>query len=328
MPDHPLFARFYDRMIARTERAGLGEMRQRLLSRPPAGCSSSARAPAATSSTTPDAVTELVLASRTPTWRAAARAARARGHPGRKPIRDRGARRGPSLRRRQLRRRRGHARPLHGREPGPRHRGGAAGAGRGRPLSLPGARAEREAGARPLAGLAGEALGMDGGRLPSEPRRRTSCSPAPASGSTASSATSSPRPRRSFAPSSGAWRSGRAASAATSGGCGTFRQRRRGSQRRRREPLTAAMKAGPAGGPLERPWRFGVAMDPQSSASLENGNLSSYPAYCREMRQLSARRRAGLPSLPQLHSLNPAQPAPRSSPPTRTRPARARATPP
>jgi ubiquinone/menaquinone biosynthesis C-methylase UbiE len=31
MPDHPLFARFYDRLTARTERAGLGEMRRRLL---------------------------------------------------------------------------------------------------------------------------------------------------------------------------------------------------------------------------------------------------------------------------------------------------------
>lgn len=32
MPEHPIFARFYDRMIAGTERAGLGEMRRRLLS--------------------------------------------------------------------------------------------------------------------------------------------------------------------------------------------------------------------------------------------------------------------------------------------------------
>ena len=32
MPDHPLFARFYDRLMAGTERAGLGEMRRRLLS--------------------------------------------------------------------------------------------------------------------------------------------------------------------------------------------------------------------------------------------------------------------------------------------------------
>jgi ubiquinone/menaquinone biosynthesis C-methylase UbiE len=31
VPDHPVFARFYDRMTARTERAGLGEMRRRLL---------------------------------------------------------------------------------------------------------------------------------------------------------------------------------------------------------------------------------------------------------------------------------------------------------
>lgn len=32
MPDHPLFARFYDRLTAGTERAGLGEMRRQLLS--------------------------------------------------------------------------------------------------------------------------------------------------------------------------------------------------------------------------------------------------------------------------------------------------------
>jgi ubiquinone/menaquinone biosynthesis C-methylase UbiE len=31
VPDHPLFARFYDRLTARTERAGLGQMRQQLL---------------------------------------------------------------------------------------------------------------------------------------------------------------------------------------------------------------------------------------------------------------------------------------------------------
>jgi ubiquinone/menaquinone biosynthesis C-methylase UbiE len=31
MPDHPLFARFYDRLSARSERGGLGEMRRRLL---------------------------------------------------------------------------------------------------------------------------------------------------------------------------------------------------------------------------------------------------------------------------------------------------------
>jgi SAM-dependent methyltransferase len=31
MPDHPLFARFYDRLTARTERAGLGDMRRALL---------------------------------------------------------------------------------------------------------------------------------------------------------------------------------------------------------------------------------------------------------------------------------------------------------
>ena len=32
MPDHPLFARFYDRLTARTELAGLADMRHRLLS--------------------------------------------------------------------------------------------------------------------------------------------------------------------------------------------------------------------------------------------------------------------------------------------------------
>jgi ubiquinone/menaquinone biosynthesis C-methylase UbiE len=33
MPEHPLFARFYDRMLAATERAGLTEMRRALLAR-------------------------------------------------------------------------------------------------------------------------------------------------------------------------------------------------------------------------------------------------------------------------------------------------------
>ena len=33
MPEHPVFARFYDRMLAGTERAGLSEMRRELLSR-------------------------------------------------------------------------------------------------------------------------------------------------------------------------------------------------------------------------------------------------------------------------------------------------------
>ncbi len=66
MPDHPLFARFYDRMIAGTERAGLGEMRQRLLS------SASGRVlelGAGTGSNLEhytDAVTELVLAEPDP----------------------------------------------------------------------------------------------------------------------------------------------------------------------------------------------------------------------------------------------------------------------
>ena len=32
MSEHPIFARFYDRMTAGTERAGLGEMRRALLS--------------------------------------------------------------------------------------------------------------------------------------------------------------------------------------------------------------------------------------------------------------------------------------------------------
>src|SRR4029079_13463464 len=32
MSEHPIFARFYDRMLAGTERAGLGEMRRELLS--------------------------------------------------------------------------------------------------------------------------------------------------------------------------------------------------------------------------------------------------------------------------------------------------------
>jgi ubiquinone/menaquinone biosynthesis C-methylase UbiE len=66
VPDHPLFARFYDRLTARTERAGLGEMRNRLLA------SASGRVLELGAGTGhnlahyTDAVTELVLAEPDP----------------------------------------------------------------------------------------------------------------------------------------------------------------------------------------------------------------------------------------------------------------------
>jgi ubiquinone/menaquinone biosynthesis C-methylase UbiE len=66
VPDHPLFARFYDRLTARTERAGLGEMRRELLS------SASGRVLELGAGTGhnlehyTDAVTELVLAEPDP----------------------------------------------------------------------------------------------------------------------------------------------------------------------------------------------------------------------------------------------------------------------
>ncbi len=66
VPDHPFFARFYDRMTARSERAGLGEMRRRLLA------SASGRALELGAGTGhnlehyTDAVTELVLAEPDP----------------------------------------------------------------------------------------------------------------------------------------------------------------------------------------------------------------------------------------------------------------------
>ena len=66
MPDHPLFARFYDRLLAGTERAGLTEMRRRLLS------SASGRVLELGAGTGhnlehyTDAVTELVLAEPDP----------------------------------------------------------------------------------------------------------------------------------------------------------------------------------------------------------------------------------------------------------------------
>jgi ubiquinone/menaquinone biosynthesis C-methylase UbiE len=66
MPDHPLFARFYDRLLANTERAGLADMRHRLLS------SASGRVLELGAGTGhnlehyTDAVTELVLAEPDP----------------------------------------------------------------------------------------------------------------------------------------------------------------------------------------------------------------------------------------------------------------------
>jgi ubiquinone/menaquinone biosynthesis C-methylase UbiE len=66
VPDHPLFARFYDRLTARAERGGLGDMRRELLS------SASGRVLELGAGTGhnlehyPDAVTELVLAEPDP----------------------------------------------------------------------------------------------------------------------------------------------------------------------------------------------------------------------------------------------------------------------
>jgi len=66
VPDHPFFARFYDRLTARTERAGLADMRHRLLS------SASGRVLELGAGTGhnlehyTDAVTELVLAEPDP----------------------------------------------------------------------------------------------------------------------------------------------------------------------------------------------------------------------------------------------------------------------
>ena len=144
MPDHPLFARFYDRLTARTERAGLAEMRHRLLS------SASGRVLELGAGTGhnlehyTDAVTELVLAEPDPNMAKLLRERLAAGGNRRAArLRDRGAGRGASLRRRQLRRRRRDAGALHGRGPGSRPGRGPAGAGRGRPLPLSGARAQR-----------------------------------------------------------------------------------------------------------------------------------------------------------------------------------------
>ncbi|HET9120629.1 MAG TPA: class I SAM-dependent methyltransferase [Solirubrobacterales bacterium] len=66
MPEHPFFARFYDRLTARMERGGLGEMRRRLLA------SASGRVLELGAGTGPnlsyytDAVMELVLAEPDP----------------------------------------------------------------------------------------------------------------------------------------------------------------------------------------------------------------------------------------------------------------------
>src|SRR3954447_25659557 len=66
VPDHPLFARFYDRLTARTERGGLGDLRRELLS------SASGRVLELGAGTGhnlehyTDAVTELVLAEPDP----------------------------------------------------------------------------------------------------------------------------------------------------------------------------------------------------------------------------------------------------------------------
>ena len=61
MSEHPIFARFYDRMTAGTEHAGLGDMRRALLRSLLGGCSSSARGTGHNLPYYTDAVSELVM---------------------------------------------------------------------------------------------------------------------------------------------------------------------------------------------------------------------------------------------------------------------------
>src|SRR5256885_16740634 len=62
MPDHPVFARFYDRLTARTERGGLGAMRSELLSSAAGRGLELGAGNGANLQHFTDAVTELVLA--------------------------------------------------------------------------------------------------------------------------------------------------------------------------------------------------------------------------------------------------------------------------
>ncbi|HEY6771924.1 MAG TPA: class I SAM-dependent methyltransferase [Solirubrobacterales bacterium] len=66
MPDHPLFARFYDRLTAGTERAGLGEMRRELLGSASGHVLELGAGTGHNLEYYPDAVAELVLAEPDP----------------------------------------------------------------------------------------------------------------------------------------------------------------------------------------------------------------------------------------------------------------------
>ena len=66
MTEHPIFARFYDRMIAGTERAGLGEMRRELLADATGRVLELGAGTGHNLPYHPDAVTELVLAEPDP----------------------------------------------------------------------------------------------------------------------------------------------------------------------------------------------------------------------------------------------------------------------
>jgi ubiquinone/menaquinone biosynthesis C-methylase UbiE len=66
VPDHPVFARFYDRMTARAERGGLGELRRELLSSASGRVIELGAGTGHNLSYYTDAVTELVLAEPDP----------------------------------------------------------------------------------------------------------------------------------------------------------------------------------------------------------------------------------------------------------------------
>jgi ubiquinone/menaquinone biosynthesis C-methylase UbiE len=66
VPDHPLFARFYDRMLAGTERAGLADMRRELLGSAAGRVLEIGAGTGHNLEHYPDAVTELVMAEPDP----------------------------------------------------------------------------------------------------------------------------------------------------------------------------------------------------------------------------------------------------------------------
>jgi SAM-dependent methyltransferase len=66
VPDHPVFARFYDRLLARTERGGLSEMRGRLLGSASGRVLELGAGTGGNLEHYTDAVTELVLAEPDP----------------------------------------------------------------------------------------------------------------------------------------------------------------------------------------------------------------------------------------------------------------------